>query len=792
MDKTGASLLLRYASLLGLILLSVYLLLVRAAVYLPLAVFWLAIFLVILALSYGSLLDDSGKSAWWVLAILFISVWWLKSILVPTTAPFFGSDAYYEIAATSEIDRLGWFALFPWSKGTSEWANATNYPLLSFVSLYFSSVSGLPLITWGRWGVLVLSLISLCLVYLISLEIFLKRKTALLGAIGFGTTYMYLMFHSVYVRESLAFIFFLGAIYSILRSQRSREPHKFYYRIAALVFSAATVFSHHLTSFLLFLFLFIWIVIQRVYPSFVKIIDRSQPARIRPFSSVVWLFLMVAMLAHWLYLKQSPLGIIHSLIQDAVSGPGAVSFSLPDTGRYTLLLILQVLTTLAFAILALLGAYLRPLKNPIHMTAIVWGGLLGAASLYLIFAGIQGTSSLSSRFELFAYAFLIPAAAHAIVSIYKKHRTIALSLCALFVFYGLNSVYRLPTYAYSQIQPDFIHREVKLSLLPEEYGVLKTVHSSGNIASDLVLRRLFKPLSNASSYDWFDLKRGEQLRNKKIDFDFIILGERQSILMEGGLYQVKLEDLGLSKVYQAGKVAVYIPESKDKSNFSIQELLQPERQAVIKGDYLRFPITAAAGLLLLSTFIYLICANFTTLFQLPPLDIVALGFPLIFVVVFLVYVIVDAINTEYTKIAITSVLFLILVIQLISLKRQKQRIRFNGWLLAFTLLLISLGFIADLITQRYNRPGYSEFYFQRLNISAGSVEIELKLANDHPTPVEYRFGNQAIRLGPGESWTTKLIRRIQDDPITFTVLEILPTEQTADYKLTLFVNESIR
>jgi hypothetical protein len=175
----------------------------------------------------------------------------------------------------------------------------------------------------------------------------------------------------------------------------------------------------------------------------------------------------------------------------------------------------------------------------------------------------------------------------------------------------------------------------------------------------------------------------------------------------------------------------------------------------------------------------------------PALEFIALGVPLVLTYLFYVFIIMDAVNITSFGIAITGSLVLILIVQIMIFKYQKLRIRVNVWLLALILILISMGFTSDLITRKYNNPGYSEFYLQSLNVNESDVQVELKISNNYPIPVSYWFQNQSltINLKPGESWSTELSTHIQETPMSFKVTEILSNHQVADYTLALFIKD---
>ncbi len=83
------------------------------------------------------------------------------------------------------------------------------------------------------------------------------------------------------------------------------------------------------------------------------------------------IFLFVALITYWVYLRQTPIQIIRNLVEDATSDIQTASFTLPSTSRYTFLLYSQIFTTLCFGGLAIYGFTTR------HKTVYKLGLLSG-------------------------------------------------------------------------------------------------------------------------------------------------------------------------------------------------------------------------------------------------------------------------------------------------------------------------------------------------------------------------------------------------------------------------------
>jgi hypothetical protein len=725
----------------------------RSGFFLPVFVFWLSLVIVITSVIWGTLsLYPQKRYLVWDFFIFVLTVWLLKTLFIPIGVPFFGSDAYVEVAATMEIDELGWFNLSPWNEGSSVWPSSTNYPLLSAVSLALANLAGIPLAGWARWGLSALSLVSIVLVYAIGYEMFHSQRIALLGSIGFGLTYMYLMFHSLYLRETIAFCFFLATVFSVIKVRASKENLiTLFYRTTALICCLGVIFSHHLTAFLLLMFLLLLSLTD--YSNKTLTIGENLPnTNKNQIHSSIWLFLFVALISYWIYLKQSPLLIAHSLLEDAFSGVRASSFSLPSTSRYTFLLPAQIFITLCIVLLALYKFFTtRKSQDSIYITAIIWGAITGCLCLIILNLGFPGATTLASRFELFGYTFLLPAAAYGAITLSSKKNWLIFPMAALFIAYGLLSVFRFHPFLYSSTEPDYENGEVRPVLLPEEYKLLTRIDTESSIASGSAMRRLSLPISGVRGAHLFE--NSKIIGQQYLDYDFLLTGERETQLQSAGHFGLNLEDLGLSRVYQAGSASIYTPLIRTSEEFHIEQLLSQE---ISRNDGWFIPgLYQWAKLTLV---VILLCFSAIALVSLKkdfhPSEL-GLGIVLILFFIFLIYIVADFLGTEDFG---STFLILLLFISgsgfLILWRKWKFGKNLLFGIIIFCILVFGYGFVAEITSRENPINKYSEFYIESIYPCETNTCVILNLTNLEGKPINYQVDGYAelITLDYSKNW----------------------------------------
>ncbi|MBI3242588.1 MAG: hypothetical protein HYZ49_09885 [Chloroflexi bacterium] len=730
----------------SLIVLLAYLIAVRAGLYLPVSLFWGGSALAITALVVWILIShDEAPSLIWALWAIMTLVWLFKTIFAPATVPFFGSDAYHDYAATSEIGRSGWLALSPWNEGLSLWPHQTSYPFLSAISLSLTGPVQLSLMTWARWSMPFLSLISLQLVYAISLEVYQSKRVALLGALGFGLTYMYLMFHSLYVRETLAFALFLAAIYSIVKSQETAGR---FYRLAAMALSVGVIFAHHLMALALLMFVLLALVAHYgARLSWLK--DRLHFSSVGQINFTLWLFIFVALSMYWLYLRYTPLRLAESLFQDATAGPEVAALKLPQTARYTILLYLQMLTTALFGLLALAGSFTSGKSRRVwHTIFVLWGGMMGLGSVLVTLGRVQGTSSLPSRFEILSYAFLLPAAAYTVLISFQGRRWLSWPLGLVFVVYGLNSLYRVPAHLYSQRQPDLAQGETRSLLLRQEYDLILQLRPEADIFAGLGLYRLIRPLTgNNPGCAHCDLEPAIPSPSASL-----IVGERDQYQFASNISLESFTAGKLGRIYDAGWAEVYAPPLSVSRGFQMRDLLSASDSLPVfnAGDQV-LPWLLATGQIVL---LILCGAGLTVLARADVEAGLGLGVALALLLVFVEYLLANLLGAPSPGWLAPLTLAGLAGLSLWRLWRQSASNKIMLIILLTSVLMLGYGPLADRLSRQAAAEPYTEFYVESVASCDSNICIGLRLINHEGQTTTYRVHRVTtpIILNDSESW----------------------------------------
>ncbi|HTX90120.1 MAG TPA: hypothetical protein VMC09_02800 [Anaerolineales bacterium] len=727
------------------IVLFVYLICARIGIFLPFAIFWVALILVLamfmLQLLYKN--DDETSSIRWIFPVLLALVWLLKTILVPVDVPFFGSDSYVDTAATIEIRNVGWFNLSPWQNGLSAWINSTNYPFLSGLTISLIDPIHFGQYSWSRWGLVILSLLSLCFVYAINFELFRSRRVALLGSIGFGLTYMYLMFNSLYIRETLAFIFFFAVVYCVIKIDRlSKTKWVYFYQIAAIITATGLVFTHHLTGLMLSLFLLNLNMVKIFFrPERIKKIFRISTQS--TLSWTLWIFILVALLTFWIYLKKSPINILQTFIDDAVAGETSTTFSLPTTVRYNFLFIVQVITTLFFGFLAIIGVFDRKEKSIFLINSISWGAIMGLASMFFAVAGIPGTSSISSRFELYGYAFLIPAASYSIFTLIRSKKWMIVPISIVFIAYAVVSVYRLPLYLFSQVQPDFLNGEARALPVREEFLLINKFNPSEKYYSTF-LSRWIKPISGITPFSW---PSPVEPTGKFA----LLTGERAQIYFANNILSPSPEKMNMSRVYSSGRVALYISSTQEKDSFDIsQVIIEKTVNEPASPEY------AWVALFLEFVLIGWLGCMFLKLFTRFKFYEIGLGITIVFDLIFLTYIITNALGYKSPGYLPLFVLGLLAIICTVFLKKKHIKI-LTSECIVFPLICLSLlayAYAGDNILMPIENQQVTEFYIKNISPCDPMICLTLHITNYEGHLQEFSIPgvSNSIKLQQNETW----------------------------------------
>ena len=541
----------------GLAVLTCYLLALRAGIILSECLFWISVGGTLSLLLLECFVGLEIKPVI-VVAQLIILVFLLKSIYIPRNlVPFFGSDSYLTYEAISYIQKEGWFSDPPWDeKTTQKFAHQKNYPFVPALSLGLTTISGLDLVDWGRWGILSLSLTTILMIYDIANSFYNRRNEALIAAIGFGFTYYYLMFHTQFLYEAIAFFLFLITIYSVIRS--STGGINFGWRLIALASTEVLILTHHLTAFLLVVFLLLYNLVQLGFKK-----QQQWP---------LFLFALISLFTYWIFLRYTPFQIAAEFIRDVFkegSWVTSTSIKTPHTFRFLFTLLLQGASAIMFGLLALHNLLFTPADNTKNwkIVSFLWGGGLGIITILGTIGLFGNLKSFPSRMEIYGYAFLIPLASQTLVT-NKKFKLINLLLFLAILCHGTSTLFRTAPYLYSEREPDLSSGETRAQWLNQEYNLIAKIDPNLSGITGNTYRRLNSFFDLKSAY--IDSNEGKT-KLALDDFDYIVLGKQDQFNLSSNFQNVFASST-LNKVYDAGWAELYVKPFQI-TNWQINSLL---------------------------------------------------------------------------------------------------------------------------------------------------------------------------------------------------------------------------
>ena len=238
-------------------LLITYLLSMRWHIYLPVALYWLAISLMVGTIVYQSL-EIKSSSAYAKAVLLEITVASLVFHLI-YQIPFYGlygTDVYADMTSLKSILSSG-FVL-----GDPQYTNTTGfYPMIHILGAQLSLITNIGLFSIVKWFPSLLSIAFIPLLYLFVRSVFKEEKIALLSALLFACLQPHILFSSLFIRQTIALVLMVGCIYFCFSAKSSAHPGTYY--ALSITCLAGTVFAHHLTAFMLALFLLIHLLVAR-------------------------------------------------------------------------------------------------------------------------------------------------------------------------------------------------------------------------------------------------------------------------------------------------------------------------------------------------------------------------------------------------------------------------------------------------------------------------------------------------------------------------------------------------
>jgi hypothetical protein len=429
-----------------LLILILYLLSQRINSYLPTFVFWIAVVAITCIICIQIAFFDLRSNKYAILLQILVFSWSIRTIFIPNTG-FFGHDPYKEMEVIKEILNNGW-ALD--SDIFSSYKYQYSYPILYELIIMSSKILGMSVYSVARWFPSFYSTSSLLFTYLFSNHLFHSDKSSLLSVFGASMLYQYMMFHTLPIRESIAFVFFIATLYVYFKEKKSNVL----FTILALLFIVMITLSHHLTSFLTLLFVFLHILVNKIC----KTLETKVPEKLhfmpdsKGFNILAYIFVLV--IGYWTYLRYSPVSIIaYAFKESAYLDPGH-GMIVPSTLKFTILVNGEYIFAFVFAFFSIYSVISCKNRMSINLTLILWAALMGMMSILSLKGMVLRSESVAfaSRFQSFGYISLFVLSGSIIDLKNQKGRMfskINATVILLYFLFILFNIYRIPVELYT-------------------------------------------------------------------------------------------------------------------------------------------------------------------------------------------------------------------------------------------------------------------------------------------------------------------------------------------------------
>lgn len=188
------------------------------------------------------------------LVLLFSNQFAVYVFAHPTWGYSFHSDSINDFHIASVVSERSHFVLG--QAGYTERSAYSYYPFLHLLAILLGKISALPLTVIALYFVPFLNaLLVPILLYFLNQNIFgLKKIKRNIATLFFSLSWYYSFFHSQFVREVLAFPFALSCLFILTKIMQSyRRP----YILVFLLASIAVTLSHHITSYVTLILIFL-------------------------------------------------------------------------------------------------------------------------------------------------------------------------------------------------------------------------------------------------------------------------------------------------------------------------------------------------------------------------------------------------------------------------------------------------------------------------------------------------------------------------------------------------------
>lgn len=463
----------------GTALLIVYLLSIRWHIYLPIAVFWVAIALMLGTIVYQCLqLKLSSGYAKVVLLEIVVACFVFHLLYQIPYYGLRGADPDFDMVSAKGILASGFVM------GVPQYINVTSHwPMLHILGSQLSLVTNIDIFNIAKWSPPFIDIALIPPLYLLVRNIFNEERVALLSVLLFASLQYHIFFGSQFVRMTIALVLAMYCIYLYFSARHSTHPVA--YSALSIMCLVGTVFAHHLTSFMLLIFLLVHFLVTKVsaLPFLRKVYFGDSITGGKITTSFIS-FAFVALFAHWIYVVMFPLytlvGFVEALFTPGLWGMrtfaevSGISPVYIQTIRGYILFYGFYSFMLISGIILLCQLLPRRKNHPTEMYSftlfLFLCGLGGLLMMYLLPFSVE-----PARFLIYGWLFAFAPLVVAILKgRYKWLRGIGIFLLITFMFFN---IYMIEPTAW-----DVRAEEVPCATSEEDYALANTFDfSSGTI-----------------------------------------------------------------------------------------------------------------------------------------------------------------------------------------------------------------------------------------------------------------------------------------------------------------------
>jgi len=291
----------------GIILLGTYLYSMRWNITLPTSLFWVSIGIIILTLVFQIIQINLYNKRVILLELCMACIAFHFIYQVPHFG-LYGTDIFYDLASAKSILSSGYI------RGNPLFLNETSHwPIIHLFGVVCSLLTEIDINFVVKWFPSFISTILVPLLYLLFKNVFNDDRIALFSILLYVCLQHNMQFASLFIRETIALISAVGCIYLYFSAKKSSNPGIKY--ILAIVFFLVTVLAHHLTSFMLLLFIALHFTVN-------KIIGYFKLGKHFSGEAITFTFLALSFVltfSYWVYVVHSPLYTLASFIKDLFS-----------------------------------------------------------------------------------------------------------------------------------------------------------------------------------------------------------------------------------------------------------------------------------------------------------------------------------------------------------------------------------------------------------------------------------------------------------------------------------------